>query len=272
MNVWKNQCLACLATVCLVAAMAQISVAQGPGGGRGGRGAGGPGGANAAMLLGSEQVQALLKLTDEQKEEIKTIADASRASMRELFQGGGEDADRAAMREKATKMAAEASEKVSGVLTDTQKSQLVAILLKTDLGGALGDSMVQAELGITEAQAKKIAAARESANEEMRGSFQGMRDASPEERREMMSKMTEARTAAEGKVKAELSAEQLATIEKLTAIDFELDRSQMRGQRGQGGQRGEGGERGQRGQRGEGGQRGQRGNNQPNNNSDDDAI
>ncbi|UUO06110.1 hypothetical protein M4951_22460 [Blastopirellula sp. J2-11] len=261
MNVWKNQWLAGLAAVCLVAAMAQISVAQGPGG-RGGRGAGGFGGANSSMLLGTEQVQALLKLTDEQKEELKTIADESRTAMREMFQGGGDDEDRDARREKFTKMAAETSEKVAGVLTAAQKSQLVGILLKTDLGSALNDAMVKAELGITDEQSKKIAAARETANAELRGSFQGMRDASPEERREMMAKMTEARTAAAGKVKEELTAEQVAKIEKLTAIDFELDRSQMRGQRGQ---------QGQRGQRGQGGQRGQRGNNNSTD-SDDDAI
>ncbi|EAQ82719.1 Spy/CpxP family protein refolding chaperone [Blastopirellula marina] len=262
MNVWKNQWLAGLAAVCLIAAMAQISVAQGPGG-RGGRGAGGFGGANSSMLLGTEQVQTLLKLTDEQKAEIKTITDESRSAMREMFQGGGDDTDRAAMREKMTKMAAETSEKVGGVLTAAQKSQLVGILLKTDLGSALNDSMVKSELGVTEEQSKKIAAARETANAELRGSFQGMRDASPEERREMMAKMTEARTAAAGKVKEELTAEQIAKIEKLTAIDFELDRSQMRG-----GQRGQ---QGQRGQRGQGGQRGQRGNNNSAEN-DDDAI
>lgn len=267
MNVWKKQWLACLAAVCLVAMMTQISVAQGPGGGRGGRGQGGfggPGGGfgmNSSALLQSEQVQTFLDLTEDQKEELKAIADKSRTAMREMFQGGGDGQDRDAMREKMTKLTSETAEKVTGVLTDAQKEKLVAVLLKSDLAGALNDSMVKAELGISDAQAEKIAEVRQEAGTEMRELFAEMRDATPEERRE---KMTEVRTSIEGKIKDALTAEQKAKIEKLIAIDFELDRSQMRGPGG----RGQGGQPGQRGQRG---QRPQRGGDN-NTESDDDAI
>ncbi|MFI4874554.1 MAG: hypothetical protein ACIALR_04425 [Blastopirellula sp. JB062] len=237
MNAWKNQWLTCLAAVCFVAAMSHQSFAQG----RGGRGAGGRGGMNAAALLRNQQVQSLLKLTDEQQTELKTIADQTRSEMRELFESDGDDEDRQARREKFAKMAAETSEKVNDVLTDAQKSQLVGILLKADLGGALNDPMVKAKLNITEEQSKKIAAARDSNRTEMREMFQGLRDASPEERRE---KMSEIRNSMNDKVKAELTSAQKAQIEKLTAIDFEIDRSEMRGRRGQQGRRGQrGGDR-----------------------------
>ncbi|WP_199186778.1 hypothetical protein [Blastopirellula marina] len=277
MNVWKKQWLACLAAVCLVAMMTQISVAQGPGGGRGGRGQGGPGGfggpgggMNASALLASEQVQTFLDLTEDQKEELKTISEESRTAMREMFQGGGDDEDRDARREKMTKMMSETAEKVTGVLTDAQKEKLVAIMLKSDLAGALNDSMVKAELGISDEQAEKIAEARQEAGAEMREMFAELRDATQEERRE---KMAEFRTAMQEKVNGALTKEQQAQIEKLIAIDFELDRSQMRGpggrgQQGQGGPGGQGGQRGQRGQRGQGGPRG--GNNSAE--GDDDAI
>ncbi|MCC9607391.1 hypothetical protein LOC68_13005 [Blastopirellula sp. JC732] len=271
MNVWKNQWLACLAAVCLVAAMTQISVAQGPGGpgGRGGRGPGGPGGGfgmNAGMLLGNEQVQGALDLTEDQKEEIKTIQQETRSAMGELFQRGGDDEDREARREKMTKMMSETAEKLAGILTDAQKTKLVGIMLKTDLAGALNDSLVKAELGISDEQLEKIATARQEAGAEMRELFAELRDASQEERRE---KMAEFRTAMEEKVNGVLTAEQKAKIEKLIAIDFELDRSQMRGPGGPGGPGG----RGQGGPQGQRGQRGQRGNNNDNNTeSDDDAI
>jgi Spy/CpxP family protein refolding chaperone len=79
----------------------------------------------------SEDVQNSLKLTDDQKDKIKTINEDAAKEMREIFPqggrrgaGGGGVADANVFKESMTKMAAlnkETMEKISSVLTDDQK-------------------------------------------------------------------------------------------------------------------------------------------------------
>src|SRR5262245_5462302 len=79
----------------------------------------------------TEEVQKSLKLTDEQKDKIKTINEDAAKDMREIFPqggrrgaGGGGVADANAFKESMNKMAAinkETMDKISSVLTDDQK-------------------------------------------------------------------------------------------------------------------------------------------------------
>lgn len=81
----------------------------------------------------TEDVQKTLKLTDDQKDKIKTINEDAAKDMRELFPqggrrgaggGGGGAVDPSVIKERMTKMASlnkEAMEKISSVLTDDQK-------------------------------------------------------------------------------------------------------------------------------------------------------
>jgi hypothetical protein len=62
-------------------------------------------------------VQTALKLTDDEKDQIKTIADDAAKQRRELFQGGNAQGSR----DKITALRKETLEKIQAVLTDDQK-------------------------------------------------------------------------------------------------------------------------------------------------------
>jgi Spy/CpxP family protein refolding chaperone len=76
-----------------------------------------------AQAFADSEVQKGLKLTDEQKESIKTLGEDARKHMRELFQGGGGagGANREELGKKMQALQKETLEKVMGVLTDDQK-------------------------------------------------------------------------------------------------------------------------------------------------------
>jgi hypothetical protein len=69
------------------------------------------------QAFASEEVQKELKITDEQKEKIKTIGDDLRKDMQDLGRGGNPQETFAKIRE----MTKEANEKVQKLLTDDQK-------------------------------------------------------------------------------------------------------------------------------------------------------
>jgi hypothetical protein len=62
-------------------------------------------------------VQKALNLTDEQKQKVRSIADAAGQEMRDIFQGGAA----AGAQEKIAEMRKKTMEKIQGVLTDDQK-------------------------------------------------------------------------------------------------------------------------------------------------------
>lgn len=67
-----------------------------------------------------EDVAKELKLTDEQKEKLKTLNDDFRKDRQELFQGGGDPQE---MQTKVQSLTKEFMTKAAGVLTDDQKKQ-----------------------------------------------------------------------------------------------------------------------------------------------------
>jgi Spy/CpxP family protein refolding chaperone len=72
--------------------------------------------------LSDKEVAEALKLTDEQKEKLKTIQDDARKEMRDLFQAGAGNRDEA--RKKMEELRKSADEKAQAVLTAEQKTKL----------------------------------------------------------------------------------------------------------------------------------------------------
>jgi Spy/CpxP family protein refolding chaperone len=72
-----------------------------------------------AQAFGTPELQSELKITDAQKEKIKTINEESQGKMRDIFQET--QGDRAAMMEKMTALRKETLEKVVTELNDDQK-------------------------------------------------------------------------------------------------------------------------------------------------------
>jgi Spy/CpxP family protein refolding chaperone len=252
MSRFSSRFVAVIAGLAIVLVVSQMAVAQPPEGGRGegGRGGGGPSGGmggpgmmSSVDLAGIEPVQAVLKLSDEQKTKVKEITDKLREDRRELRQGSEFN------REELDKLNHDAAAKLAEVFDESQQQRLVGILAQISLGAALNEPSVVKELNITDEQKKKLA----EVADENRQSMRGLRDLSPEERREKMGSL---RTEAEKRILAVLTSDQQTQLEQLKGEKFELDMSRLFGRGGPGG-RGEGGP-GRGGRRGERGERGPR--------------
>jgi hypothetical protein len=232
-----------VATMAMVVAMAQVAEAQREGGRRGGgRGMFGRGfGISPVQLAAeSEEVQAALKLTDDQKTKIGAINDELSEARRDLFQGGGGG------REERQKLDADAAAKLAEVLDDSQKKRLMGIQIQVNGANSLLDAAVAKELKISEDQNEELSDVRDS-NQEAAG--EAMRDLRDQElsREEMMAKFQEIRAEGDKKLLAVLTSEQQAQYEALKGEPVEVDMSQFRG--GFGGGRGRGGVGGGRGRR-----------------------
>ncbi len=81
-----------LAVAAVVAVTVSTAVAQGPGGGRG-MGGGGGRFNDPSLLLGTEQVQKELELSDEQKTSVQKLADDNRQAMMDLRNSGASPQD-----------------------------------------------------------------------------------------------------------------------------------------------------------------------------------
>lgn len=158
-----------------LAAMAVLAVsvfAQGPGGqggpgggqGRGqGRGQGGMMGGGMrqqmgpAALLRRADVQADLKLTDEQKGQLQALNQKMMESMRgSMGQPGQGGQDPEAMRTAMQKMQEENDAAIAKILTPEQNKRLKEIRIQLEGNRILMDKAFQKELGLSEAQIKKI--------------------------------------------------------------------------------------------------------------------
>jgi len=81
-------------------------------------------GANA---IAQPDVAKELNLTDDQKAKIREIQTAQQEKMREIFQGAGQGGDRQAMMQQMQALQKAAGEKITALLTDTQKTQWKAM-------------------------------------------------------------------------------------------------------------------------------------------------
>ncbi|MEX0610867.1 MAG: Spy/CpxP family protein refolding chaperone [Pirellulales bacterium] len=231
-----------LTVAAMVLALGQEAGAQ-RGEGRSGRGGRGFGVSPVRLVAESEEVQAALNITPEQKEKAIEISDQLREDTRGVFQQ--QRGNFREMRTEMEKLARDASAKLAEVLDAQQQKRLMGISVQVNGAAALGDPGMAKELSITEEQKAKLAEVREEVMRSMRDAFQEMRDQDLS-REEMRAKLNELRADTDKKLLAVLTTEQQQRFEALKGEPVEIDLSQFRGGFEGRGRRGEE-ERGERG-------------------------
>jgi len=166
MKMLRNVFVVCAALILASAAMAQ-------GGGGRGQGRRGFGGNDFASLLGRSDVQAELKLTDDEKTKLKDASDKINAERQGMFQPGG---DMQAMMAEMQKKMPEWDKSVLGVLTEDQTKRAKGLFLQRGGNAALMNATIQKDLGFTDGQKAKLKDLQEKSMAAMMGLFQKMRD------------------------------------------------------------------------------------------------
>lgn len=231
--------------VALIATLSVASAQQGQGGGRGrgfGGGFGGPQG--KLQLIAAEPVQKELALETAQVDKLKTLGEEVRKEMESLrgtfdFQGlrdlPEEERNKklAEMREKGQEVTRKVNEKflpkVDEILNDGQKERLGQITLQVaGLTENLRDEEVAKKLNITAEQKEKLAGIAKTYRDKqaaLGGQGQGG------DFQQRFAQMRELNDARDKELKAALTAEQTAELDKLYGKPFDV--SQLR--RGRGG-------------------------------------
>jgi Spy/CpxP family protein refolding chaperone/predicted transcriptional regulator len=226
-----------------------MALAQQPGGGRGGRGgAGQPGGRGGRgmmggiMLLSNEAVQKELKVTDEQKEKLKTFAEEQGQKLQEKMREARDDAagDPQKMMDAMTKVNAEAMKTLadSKILDEKQLNRFKQVELQVNLQrqgpAALAGGEVAKTLKVSDEQKEKLRGLAEEFRKdrtelgrEAFGNGEGAADARKKLQtvtKEYMAKATDV-----------LNSDQKKELKEMTGEHFEMPQGRPQG--GQGGNR-----------------------------------
>jgi hypothetical protein len=230
MSRFPGRVLWSIAALAVVMAMAQVAEAQREGGRRGGGRGFGRGGFNvsAVQLAGAEEVQAELKLTDDQKTKVDDINDELAEARRDLFQGGG------GSQEERQKLNSDAAAKLAEVLDEGQQKRLMGIQIQVNGANSLLDPAIAKELSITEDQTSELTDVREENDDAARDAMDEWRDQNQDLSREerfakMQEKMQELRAESDKKMLAVLSDEQQSQYTALMGEKVEIDRTQFFG-------------------------------------------
>jgi Spy/CpxP family protein refolding chaperone len=210
-----------IATVALVGSTS----AQPPGGGRG------PGMARFGSLLGlmgSEQVQKELKLSEEQVTKVGEMSEKLRGEMREQFGSLRDIQDRdqlrAKMRELMNESDRNAREQLREVLNGDQMRRLFQIRLQVRaVAESLASEWLANRLQITPEQKEKLEQITQDTQAKQMALFGEMRDASEEQRNELRQKFSSLRTEADEKALAVLTAEQKGSFQEMQGEKFVLE-------------------------------------------------
>jgi hypothetical protein len=213
-----------LAVLAIVAIASNPVLAQG----RGGRGGGRMQNYSMSRLATLAEVQADLKLNDEQKTKITEIADQVRGEAREVFQAGagGGNVDFA----KLQQIYQDASDKVNALLDASQQKRLMEITVQVNGPAALSEAAVRKQLMFTDEQNTKFAEAVKTNQEAMRS----LRDLPREEQRD---KRQELNKEADEKLLGILTAQQKTEFEALKGAPLTVDLSPLAPRGGGGGRR-----------------------------------
>ena len=211
----------------LVAAV-QAQAAEGPRRGfeRGGR-------SSLLGLIGREEVQKELKLSEEQTAKVREVGEKLGAEMREQYTALRQIEDRekrgAKMTELRDQFDRKAREQLGNVLAREQMMRLYQIRMQVrPVVDSLANRYVAGRLKLTEEQQEKVAEIGKETQAKQSELFSGMRDASDEQRAQAREKLLKIRGDADEKALAVLTAEQKAAFEEMKGEKFEL---QMRGGR-----------------------------------------
>ncbi|HLI99301.1 MAG TPA: Spy/CpxP family protein refolding chaperone [Bradyrhizobium sp.] len=218
-----------LVLVCLIAgndAMAQ---------GRGGRGRGGFGGMfplSHLQLLGLEQVQKELKLSEDQVAKVKELQE----EWAKGFQPGGggnfqnlTPDERRARFEEMQKKNEEFSQKASAVLTPDQSKNFLRVQIWANgVTSALTQNHeVAKQLQLTSEQKESLKTTAEESGKKMRELFPQFQGADEQKTSELRAEMDKIRKSTEEECLAYLTDDQKAQFDKLKGEKFDLDRTKL---------------------------------------------
>jgi len=212
-------------SVAVVAMAASVCFAQG------GRGRGGMQTPEGPLLLGNKSVQDELKLTDDQKKEIKTVTDAQREKMTKAFADnkGDQEAITKAMKE-ITDDSNKALTKTVDSLKDNQKKRFKEIQIQVKGLKAFADEEVVKALKLTDKQKDDFKAQADDFDKDRRALMTDAgRDAA--KRAEAVTKANELQAKVTDKILGSLKDDQKKTWKEMTGdkFDFKPDAPMGRG-------------------------------------------
>lgn len=191
-------------------------------------------------LLGIEEVQAELKMSDEQKESVKKMSEDMQAEGRKAFEGfdfmnATQEEREKKMADMAAKMAERGKtvrEELDKLLDEKQNGRLKELLLQRFGYALLSQEDIAKEVGITDEQQAKLKEIDEDNSKKMgelfRGGFGGDREA-------MQKKMADQRKAYGEAITAALTQEQIDKFEDMKGDAFDFPAPRRRGPGGPGG-------------------------------------
>jgi len=210
--------------LCLfLAALACGSFAQGFGGGGQGQGRRfgmmmGGGAMPSSMLLGREDVQTDLALTDDQKTKLTELQTSLRDKMREAFQGA--QGDRDAIRKAFQSVQEEAEKKVKEILTPDQQKRLLEINIQLSGNRSILIPDVQKGLALTDDQKAKAKGLSEKAGEANQSVFEKVRNGEIS-REDVQGIMEKNRKALDDELGKLLTDDQKAKLKDMAGKPFE---------------------------------------------------
>jgi Spy/CpxP family protein refolding chaperone len=179
-------------------------------------------------LLGMEQVQKELKLSEEQIGKVEKINEELRAEMTDQYTALRDIEDRekrqAKMAELVGQFDSKAREKLRDVLDKEQTARLDQIRMQVrPVADSLANKDVVDRLKLTEEQQKKLAQINKDMQAKQSELYSGMRDASEEQRTEAFQKLRKIRGDADKQALEVLTAEQKEAFEKMQGKKIELE-------------------------------------------------
>ena len=214
----------------VVATTAEVTYAQG--GGRGGFG--GQQTRTRFELATLPEVQADLKLNDDQKKLAADQLAKQREKRAALVPAGGAGggggggaggAGFAAMQTEITKMNTELEAAFVAKLDDAQKSRMHGLIAQVNGAAALMDPDIAKALDVNEEQLGKLKSANDANRTARREAMAGFQDMSPEQRTEAMAKLTATETKS---LMGLLTEAQVKKLETLKGAALTIDQSPLR--------------------------------------------
>jgi len=176
-------------------------------------------GVSKAQLAALPDVQAELKMTDKQKKKVEDINDQLGDDRRELW---GTGFDRwSEIRGRVKQLNVEASKKVDELLEPAQRKRLQQISIQQNGPRALDDPEVVAELGLSDEQKAKLAAADE---ENTQAFEKAVRESGQDDWRQRAGELT---NDADKRLLGVLDEKQQAAFEQMEGEEFDVDLSPL---------------------------------------------
>jgi len=239
-----NNAIKSVILVSLLALGACAIAQQGQGGGRQGGGRGGQfgmmgrGGGGPAGLVNRADVQADLKLTDDQKAALTKLQEKQqeerRAMMEEMRNNGGGGFDREAMTKMFTEAQAKNEKAVNEILKPEQQKRLREIWVQLQGNRAIMDAKIQDELGFDQGQKDAVKALQAKQQEAMQSLMEKMRnqEIDREQMQEISQKNDETMNSELAKI---LKPEQAEKLKAMGGAPFKASEQPRRGGGGGGG-------------------------------------